>query len=262
MGLLEQYRVVLTGSHPEYWTGSMLDGLENYQAQGGRLMYLGGNGFYWVTSLDPERPHIAEVRRWGGSRVWDAAPGERYHSATGELGGVWRYRGRSPQKISGVGFTAQGSRRNQPYRRLEASFDRRADFIFDGIWQDELIGDFPALVLDHGAAGFEIDRADFSLGTPQHALVLASAEGFTDRYQLAIEDQFVSSPNTGGKENPMVRSDMVYFEGPCGGAVFSVGSISWCSCLSYNNNENSVSRITENVLRRFVMEEPIRIASE
>ena len=262
VGLLEQYRVVLTGSHPEYWTGSMLDGLENYQAQGGRLMYLGGNGFYWVTSLDPERPHIAEVRRWGGSRVWDAAPGERYHSATGELGGVWRYRGRSPQKISGVGFTAQGSRRNQPYRRLEASFDPRADFIFDGIHQDELIGDFPALVLDHGAAGFEIDRADFSLGTPQHALVLASAEGFTDRYQLAIEDQLVSSPNTGGKENPMVRSDMVYFEGPCGGAVFSVGSISWCSCLSYNNNENSVSRITENVLRRFVMEEPIRIASE
>ena len=45
VGLLEQYRVVLTGSHPEYWTGSMLDGLENYQAQGGRLMYLGGNGF-------------------------------------------------------------------------------------------------------------------------------------------------------------------------------------------------------------------------
>jgi len=54
-----------------------------------------------------------------------------------------------------------------------------------------------------------------------------------------------------------VRSDMVYFEGPGGGAVFSVGSISWCSCLSYNHGQNNVSRITENVLRRFSSGEPI-----
>ena len=81
--------------------------------------------------------------------------------------------------------------------------------------------------------------------------MLASAEGFTDLYQVAIEDQLVSAPNTGGSQNPLVRSDMVYFEGPKGGAVFSVGSISWCSCLSHNHGDNNVSRITENVLRRF-----------
>ena len=257
LSALEHYQVILTGSHPEYWTEPMLHGMETYQSSGGRLMYLGGNGFYWVTTLDAKDAHIAEVRRWGGTRVWEAAPGEYYHSTTGELGGLWRNRGRTPQKMVGVGFTSQGSGCNRPYRRLEASFDPRVDFIFDGIEADEAIGDFPALVLEHGAAGFEIDRADIALGTPQHALLLATAEGFSDRYQLAIEDQLVSSPNTGGSQNSLVRSDMVYFEGPRGGAVFSVSSISWCSCLSHNNRVNNVSRITENVLRRFASDNPI-----
>ena len=249
--LLEPYQVILTGTHPEYWTASMLKGLEAYQAEGGRLMYLGGNGFYWIASFDPQRPHIVEVRRWRGSRAWEAAPGEHFHSTTGEMGGLWRFRNRAPQKMVGVGFTSQGGGRNRPYRRQPDSLDPRAAFIFEGVDPEELIGDFPALVLEHGAGGFEIDRVDRDLGTPDHALLLASAEGFTDLYQVAIEDQLVSAPNTGGSQNPLVRSDMVYFEGPKGGAVFSVGSISWCSCLSYNHGDNNVSRITENVLRRF-----------
>ena len=249
--LLEPYQVILTGTHPEYWTASMLKGLESYQAGGGRLMYLGGNGFYWIASFDPRRPHIVEVRRWRGSRAWEVAPGECFHSTTGEMGGLWRFRNRAPQKMVGVGFTSQGGGRNRPYRRQPDSLDPRAAFIFAGLAPGELIGDFPALVLEHGAGGFEIDRIDRGQGTPDHALLLASAEGFTDLYQVAIEDQLVSAPNTGGSQNPLVRSDMVYFEGPKGGAVFSVGSISWCSCLSYNCGDNNVSRITENVLRRF-----------
>jgi N,N-dimethylformamidase len=44
---------------------------------------------------------------------------------------------------------------------------------------------------------------------------------------------------------------MVYFEAPNGGAVFSVGSIAYCGALSRNGYDNNVSRITENVLRRF-----------
>ena len=114
-----------------------------------------------------------------------------------------------------------------------------------------MIGDFPSLVLERGAAGFEIDRLDHALGTPDHALLLASSFGHSDSYQLAIEDQLVTGPGTGGSQHPLVRSDMVYFEGPNGGAVFSVGSISWCGSLSHNEGDNNVARITANVLRRF-----------
>jgi N,N-dimethylformamidase len=55
----------------------------------------------------------------------------------------------------------------------------------------------------------------------------------------------------GGDEQPNVRADLVYFTTPNDGAVFSTGSIAWCSSLSHNNYDNNVSRITENVLRRF-----------
>ena len=71
--LLAPYKAIVTGSHPEYWSGQMLDGLEAYLRNGGRLMYLGGNGFYWITCLDPEDRHTIEVRRWGGTQAWNAA---------------------------------------------------------------------------------------------------------------------------------------------------------------------------------------------
>ena len=51
--LLAPYKVVVTGSHPQYTSENMLDALETYLNGGGRLMYLGGNGFYWVTSQSP-----------------------------------------------------------------------------------------------------------------------------------------------------------------------------------------------------------------
>ena len=38
-------------------------------------MYLGGNGFYWVTGVDPERPHVIEIRRWRGTETWEADAG-------------------------------------------------------------------------------------------------------------------------------------------------------------------------------------------
>ena len=257
LDLLSPYRVIVSGTHPEYWSADMLDALQHYLRAGGRLMYLGGNGFYWVTSVEPERGHTLEVRRWGGTETWEAAPGEYHHSTSGELGGIWRNRGRAPQKLVGVGFTSQGYDRNAPYHRHAASFDRRAAFIFEGVEAEDLIGDFPSLVLEHGAAGFEIDRADPELGTPAHTVVLATARGFSDSYQHVVEEILETDSRRGGPVSPEVRADMVYLPYPNRGAVFSVGSISWCGCLSYNDYDNSVSKITDNVLTRFSAEVPL-----
>jgi N,N-dimethylformamidase len=99
--VLSPYRVVVTGTHPEYWSGQMLDALGRYLRQGGRLMYLGGNGFYWVTGINSGKPHVFEVRRWGGTQTWRAKPGEFHLSSTGELGGLWANRGRAPQRRLG-----------------------------------------------------------------------------------------------------------------------------------------------------------------
>ena len=101
--LIDRYKVVITGTHPEYYSSAMLDALETFLTAGGRLMYLGGNGFYWVTSYFPGKPHLIEVRKGeGGSRAWQARPGRYYHSTTGERGGVWRNRARPPQKRVGL----------------------------------------------------------------------------------------------------------------------------------------------------------------
>jgi N,N-dimethylformamidase len=231
----------------------MMDALEAYLSQGGRMMYLGGNGFYWVTSVDPEKPHVVEVRRGiAGTRAWESPPGELYHSTTGEPGGLWRYRGRAPNKIAGIGFTAQGWNGTAPgYRRQPGSFDPRAAFIFEGIGADEIIGNF-GLGLG-GAAGDEIDRVDYGLGTPHHTLVLASSSGHPDGVLPVIEDYRELDVKFMARENWQVRADMVYFETPNNGAVFSTGSIAWCSSLSHNQYDNNVSRITENVLREFLL---------
>ena len=53
-----------------------------------------------------------------------------------------------------------------------------------------------------------------------------------------------------------MRADMVFFETPAGGAVFSTGSIAWAGSLRHDNYGNNVSRITDNVLRRFIDEKP------
>ena len=251
---LRPYRVMLTGSHPEYWSVQMLDALESYLADGGRVMYLGGNGFYWVTSFDSQRPHVIEVRRWRGTGTWEAEPGELHHSTTGEPGSLWRFRGRAPQRLLGVGFSAYGDDASRPYFRQPDSANPRAAFIFEGVSDDEPIGDF-GLVMG-GAGGYETDRADIGLGTPPHALVLATTTGFSDNYEPVIEEVLVPDSRHGDPSGSPVRGDMVFFEGPKGGAVFSTGSIAWCGSLSWNDYDNNVSRITENVLRRFDSSEP------
>ena len=252
--LLDRYAVVLSGSHAEYWSAAMLDALDGYLGDGGRYMYLSGNGLYWVTGVDAERGHTIEVRRCGAATArWHTEPGETRLSTTGEPGGLWRWRGRAPQRYVGVGFSAAPSAAGAvgvPYAREPASHDPRARFIFAGVASDEAIGDFPNRVFQHGAAGVEVDRADRALGTPAHALRLATASAFAhDTWAPAIEET----------RDPDVRADMVFFETPGGGAVFSAGSISWCGALSHNAYDNNVARITGNVLDRFLRPEPFEL---
>ena len=108
--LLDPYRVVVLGSHPEYFSRTMRNALEEFVGRGGRLMNLGGNGCWWVTSRDPVRPHVVEIRKedpWGISGM-GVGPGEAYHSTTGEMGGAWPTVGKSPGMLFGSGYTSQG----------------------------------------------------------------------------------------------------------------------------------------------------------
>lgn len=249
--LLSRYKVVVTGSHPEYWSGAALTVLTDYLASGGKMMYLGGNGFYWVTTHDAERPWRIEVRRDNaGLRAWDAPPGERHHSQTGEPGGLWRYRGRGPNHVAGVAFAMEGFSKAQGYRRTPASYEGRPAEFFAGI-DEALIGDFGYIL--GGAAGDECDRHDASLGSPAQSQILASATGFGPEYLMVNEDVHIPMPNQDGPNRPdRVRSDMVYLPIHGGGEVFSASSIAFAGAIAWNNYDNNIARLADNVLKAFV----------
>jgi N,N-dimethylformamidase len=251
--IIAPYRAVLTGSHPEYHTLGTLDALQAYTAQGGKLAYLGGDGFYWRVARTPDLPHLIELRRAeGGVRAWAAESGEYYHQLDGQYGGLWRRNRRPPQMLVGVGFSGQGRFEGTYYRRLPASYWEQFAWMFAGI-DEEKIGDYG--LSGGGAAGFELDRADVILGTPDNAVVLARSENPPASFITVFEEMLSDiSTVTGEKPADLMRGEIVYFTTPSGGAVFSVGSITFCGSLWHNGFTGPVSRLLENVVRHFLEE--------
>lgn len=253
---LEPYSVVMNSTHPEYYSERMLDATEDYMTAGGRVIYAGGNGYYWVSGLFEDAPEIMEVRKLdAGSRAWQAEPGEGYLASTGERSGLWRSRGRPPQKIVGVGFTAEGMDRSTHFERMPDSFHRRVDWMFEGIAPDAPIGD-TGLGLG-GAAGIEIDRYDLALGTPPHTLLIGMAEGFSDNYPLVSEEITYAFPGRGGTQDPQVRADITYFTTANDGACLSIGSIAWSMALPMAGGDNTAARFMRNVLDAFARPGPL-----
>jgi N,N-dimethylformamidase len=170
---------------------------------------------------------------------------------SGERGGLWRHLGRPPQKLTGAGYAAQGFDRSGWYRRLPDSFDPRVAFVFAGV-DGEVFG--TASAIGGGAVGQELDRYDGDLGTPHDALLLATSEGLTEGYQRCVEEILFTVPGANALCDPHVRADVVYHVKVGGGAVFATGSIAWTAALGI---DDGVSRITRNVLARFVDPAPL-----
>ncbi len=244
---IEGYKVVTTASHPEYHTAETLDALRDYRDAAGTLMYLGGNGFYWRIAVHPENESVLEIRRAeDGIRAWAAEPGEYYNAFDGTYGGLWRRNGRAPQDLVGIGFAAQGDFYGDPYRRV--CKDPEFDWVFDGI-EGDIIGDFG--FSGNGAAGFELDHIDYRLGSPENTVLLARSVTRENGFMLVPEEQLTHLTNlTGGTEEEALHADMILASYPGGGTVFATGSITFCGSLPWNNFENNVSTLLQNVLTK------------
>ena len=242
----------MTGTHPEYHTEDTLDALQAYIETGGRLMYLGGNGFYWRVALSRQRagrhrgaahrgrhPHLAGRARRVLSRLR-----RRLRRA------VAAQSDRPPNVLCGIGFSSQGTFVGDSYRQAPASRDNHHAWVFEGV-KDELFGGYG--FSGGGAAGFELDRLDHRLGSPLNAVVLASSEGHDRKKFVVVHEERLGFNTTipGETLERLIRADMTYIEKPKGGAVFSVGSITYCGALPHNKFDNDVSRLTFNVINRF-----------
>jgi hypothetical protein len=102
---------------------------------------------------------------------------------TEENGGLWRRLGMALVRVGTVAIRFDPS---GVYRRTPKSFDKRAAFIFDGIANDEIIGNFG--FLGGGASGGEIGAADPMHGTPPHTLVVASSEKHSENTWLVPDE--------------------------------------------------------------------------
>ena len=208
---LDAYRVLVLGAHPEYWSREMYLAVKSWVFErGGRLVYLGGNGLNCEVSFPDEATMVVH----NGDNRQLQADLARYESRFG-------MRVESEANLLGVVYSETGVMTAAPYRTLQS-----AHWIFDGTGLKD--GDLFGTESLHeripgGASGHETDK--MSPRTPVGTACLAKG----------------LNPDDGGGE-------IVCFETPRGGGVFSAGSICWPSALLV---DDSVSQITSNVLRRF-----------
>ncbi len=210
---LSRYRVLILSVHPEYWTKRMYERVKRWVfAEGGRLIYLGGNGLNCEVELRPDEAMVCRNGRITGLDVAGLGGHESRFAAGHE----------SEANLLGVVFTPAGAMTGAPYRVLDGS---HWAFAGTGLKAGDTFGErclhqrCPG-----GASGHETDKV--SPSSP--AAVRRLARGLNS--------------DDGG-------ADMVTFDTPSGGMVFSVGSINYVASLPVDEN---ISRITANVLRRFL----------
>jgi N,N-dimethylformamidase len=240
--LLDGVQVVVTGTHPEYVTDREYDALAAFQERGGRLMYLGGNGFQSRVAFSLERPWIMENRR---TPYWKSAhPGaqaEHLLASDGQPGGHLAGSGRPAMSLVGVESVTMGFDESVPFHRAR-TLPGRAKFVFEGVTGSE-IGDFG--LIGGAVVGQEWDNASSGDPLPDGHIILASSR-----------DHSMIPPLFGAVREPY-HADMVLIARSSGGACFSVGTMAWCGALPHNGYHNEVARITENVLRRFLDPQPL-----
>jgi N,N-dimethylformamidase len=208
---LDAYRVLVISTHPEYWSSEMYRAVKDWVFErGGRLVYLGGNGLNCEVTF----PDTATMIAHNGDNRKLQAELARFESRFG-------MRGESEANLLGVVYTEAGVMTAAPYRVLAA---------------------------DHWAlAGTELENGDLFGQASLHERIPGGASGHeTDKISPSSPANVQriakgTNPDEGG-------ADLVCFETPRGGGVFSAGSICWPSSLLV---DESVSRITANVLRRF-----------
>jgi N,N-dimethylformamidase len=219
---LDAYRMLVIAVHPEYWTREMYLRVKQWVFErGGRLVYLGGNGLNCEVTLSAD----------GTMRCLT-----HVNSIAGEMGGhsldnpALEYESRmhrtleSEATLLGVVCSSSGIMTAAPYRVIDASH-----WIFGstGLRNGDLFGRNTLHErVPGGASGHETDKR--SASSPAHTRLLAKG----------------INPGDGGAE-------IVYHEQGNGGAVFSVGSITWVPALLVDAH---VSRITRNVLDRFLLD--------
>jgi hypothetical protein len=190
---LDDYRVLVLSTHPEYWSRDMYLKVKTWvREKGGRLLYLGGNGLNCeVDFLDDSTIVIQNGN--DRERLRRGVEESRFHA-----------RVESEANLLGVVFTRPGMMTSAPYQVKQAD---HWVFAGTGLKNGDTFGEKSLhRRCPGGASGHETDK--MSAHSPPGTQLLA--EGL--------------NPDQGG-------AHMVVYDAPNGGRVFSVGSITWPSSI-------------------------------
>lgn len=151
-------------------------------------------------------------------RILETRKTGNFHNYVSEKGGLWRDLGKPESAFLGVQYDTRGYDTYHPYKVKDETH-----WIFNNTGLST--GDeFGNNCERGGASGHETDK--ITIYSPKNLVHLAKG----------------TNPNEGG-------ADMIFYENANGGKVFSVGSITYTSCL---NSDPVISQITENVLTEFL----------
>ncbi|MEI6312967.1 MAG: N,N-dimethylformamidase beta subunit family domain-containing protein [Bacteroidota bacterium] len=215
--ILKNYKVVVINSHGEYYTRAMYDHIQGFVEAGGSLLSMGANQVYWKVVKTADQ---LECMKFGDQ-----------HSLNTDVGGKWRDLGRAESGLLGVEFSKEGLATYAPYQIMQSDH-----WVFKGTGLKN--GDTVGIAsktgrLGLGASGHETDKmTSFS---PINTVLLAKGQN------ISAKDS--TDYGVGGAE-------MTFYEHPAGGAVFSVGSISFNGALML---DKKLSLVTKNVLDNFLV---------
>ena len=242
--LLENYRLVLSVGHDEYWSAPMRDTLETFITNGGNAAFFSGNSVCWqVRSEDAGRALVCWKQNFHQDPVYKTGD---YRT----LSTLWSHHlvGRPENALTGVGFLYGGYHRSHGQFMdgpAEYTVHRPEHWVFEGtnLSQNDTFGGKDTIV------GYECDGCELSYedglpvpthrdGTPAGFTILATAPVRWHPDDCEWYEQWEKG-RTGAATMGIYTK---------GGTVFTAATTDWSHGLA--GGDAVVERITHNVLRR------------
>ena len=242
--LLDGYKTVFVVGHSEYWSFEAYEHLRRFLASGGSLVNLSGNTMFWRVSFNDDAS-IIECRKvdgWG-AQIRPDERGQCWHSHDGKRGGPPRDCGFPAWKVLGVEFlsyNAMGGTAAGPFRVADPDHflfqkPHRIDvkkgdrFGFDP--EDprrQAVGDESdvrvSTLMKH-LAGPVPDGAPTGLTDPPGMELLAEAVYDWSKTPGRFFDYYHRELPPEEARKSEVAGEMIYWQRPDGGRVFSASSI-------------------------------------
>lgn len=241
---LENYRLVLSVGHDEYWSAPMRDTLETFITNGGNAAFFSGNSVCWqVRSEDAGRALVCWKQNFHQDPVYKTGD---YRT----LSTLWSHHlvGRPENALTGVGFLYGGYHRSHGQFMdgpAEYTVHRPEHWVFEGtnLSPNDTFGGKDTIV------GYECDGCELSYedglpvpthrdGTPAGFTVLATAPVRWHPDDCEWYERWEKG-RTGAATMGIYTK---------GGTVFTAATTDWSHGLA--GGDAVVERITHNVLRR------------